>query len=143
MPRAAAMPPKRFKAELRESLLELHWRQWCALGVAGQVEPERHWVVYLEALVVSVSRLGQADARLLKRGQMGTLPILALRQPKQFKRNQLGREKDRKRSIRNRHGNRSRDGSRGGSQGQSRTDTHGDFRPDLRNEKDGDFGAES
>jgi hypothetical protein len=66
MPRAAAMSPKRFRAELRELLLELHWRQVCALGVAGQVEPERHWVVDLEALVVSVSRLGQADARLLK-----------------------------------------------------------------------------
>jgi hypothetical protein len=61
------MSPKRFRAELRESLLELHWRQWCALGVAGQVEPENHWVVDLEALVVSVSQFGQADARLLKR----------------------------------------------------------------------------
>jgi hypothetical protein len=60
------MSPKRFRAELRELLLELHWRQWCALGVAGQVESEKHWVVDLEALVVSVSRLGQADARLLK-----------------------------------------------------------------------------
>jgi hypothetical protein len=62
-----AMSPKRFRAELRELLLELHWRQWCALGVAGQVEPERHWVVDLEALVVSISRFRQADARLLKR----------------------------------------------------------------------------
>jgi len=61
------MSPKRFRAELRELLLELHWRQWCALGVAGQVEPERRWVVDLEALVVSASRFGQADARLLKR----------------------------------------------------------------------------
>ena len=64
---ATAMSPKRFRAELRELLLELHWRQWCALGVAGQVEPERHWVVDLEALVVSISRFRQADARLLKR----------------------------------------------------------------------------
>jgi hypothetical protein len=63
---AMAMSPKRFRAELRELLLELHWRQWCALGVSGQVEPERHWVVDLEALVVSISRFGQADARLLK-----------------------------------------------------------------------------
>jgi hypothetical protein len=61
------MSPKRFRAELRESLLELHWRQWCALGVAGQVEPERHWVVDLETLIVSISRLGQTDSRLLKR----------------------------------------------------------------------------
>jgi hypothetical protein len=60
------MSPKRFRAELRELLLELHWRQWCALGVTGQVEPERHWVVDLEASVVSASRLGQADSRLLK-----------------------------------------------------------------------------
>jgi hypothetical protein len=61
------MSPKRFRAELRELLLELHWRQWCALGVAGQVEPERHWVIDLEALVVSTSRLASADARLLQR----------------------------------------------------------------------------
>jgi hypothetical protein len=61
------MSPKRFRAELRELLLELHWRQWCALGVAGQVEPEKHWVVDLEALLVSVSRFEQADSRLLKR----------------------------------------------------------------------------
>ncbi|HTW92785.1 MAG TPA: hypothetical protein VMH22_13925 [bacterium] len=60
------MSPKRFRAELRELMLELHWRQWCALGVAGQVEPESHWVVDLEALAVSVSRLGRADARLLR-----------------------------------------------------------------------------
>jgi len=64
-----AMSPKRFRAELRELLLELHWRQWCALGVSGQVEPERHWVVDIEALVGSVSRFGQADARLLKRAK--------------------------------------------------------------------------
>ncbi|MCX6842727.1 MAG: hypothetical protein NTX53_10640 [candidate division WOR-3 bacterium] len=61
------MSPKIFRAELGELLLELHWQQWCALGVVGQVEPESHWVLDLEALVVSVSRFGQADARLLKR----------------------------------------------------------------------------
>jgi len=61
------MSPKRFRTELRELLLELHWSQWCALGVVGQVEPERHWALDLEALVVSISRFGQADSRLLKR----------------------------------------------------------------------------
>lgn len=60
------MSPKRFRAGFRELLLELHWRQWCALGVAGQVEPESHWVVDIETLVASISRLGQADSRLLK-----------------------------------------------------------------------------
>lgn len=63
------MSPKRFRSELRELLLELHWRQWCALGVAGQVEPERHWVVDLETLVVSTYRLGQTDSRLQKRAE--------------------------------------------------------------------------
>jgi hypothetical protein len=67
MPKATAMSPKSFRAELLESLLELHWRQWCALGVAGQVESERHWAVDLETLVASTSRLGQADSRLQKR----------------------------------------------------------------------------
>jgi hypothetical protein len=60
------MSPKRFRAELRERLLELHWRQWCALGVAGQVEPERHWVVDVEALVASTFPLGREDVRLSK-----------------------------------------------------------------------------
>lgn len=63
---ATVMSPKRFRAELRERLLELHWRQWCALGVTGQVEPERHWVVDLEALVASTLALGRDDARLSK-----------------------------------------------------------------------------
>jgi hypothetical protein len=60
------MSPKRFRAELREGLLELHWRQWCALGVAGHVEPEKHWVVDLEALVASTFALGREDVRLSK-----------------------------------------------------------------------------
>jgi hypothetical protein len=60
------MSPKRLRAELRELSLELHWRQWCALGVAGHVEPERHRVIDLESLLVSSSRLGRADARLAR-----------------------------------------------------------------------------
>jgi hypothetical protein len=60
------MSPKRLRAELREGLLELHWRQWCALGVAGHVEPEKHWVVDLEALVASTLALGREDVRLSK-----------------------------------------------------------------------------
>ncbi len=63
------MSPKRFRAELRELLLELHWRQWCALGVAGQVEPEEHWVIDLEALVVSTLRLASTDPRLVQRAR--------------------------------------------------------------------------
>jgi hypothetical protein len=61
------MSPKRFRAELRELMLELHWRQWCALGVAGHVEPEQHWALDLEALLASTSRLGPTDVRLTKR----------------------------------------------------------------------------
>ena len=63
------MSPKRFRSEFRELLLELHWRQWCALGVAAQVEPEQNWVIDLEALVASSSRLGPLDARLTKRAR--------------------------------------------------------------------------
>ncbi len=60
------MSPKRFRNCLREALLELHWRQWCALGVPGQVEPEAHWVIDLEALAVSTFGVGAEDRRLLK-----------------------------------------------------------------------------
>jgi len=67
MLQAIPMSPKRFRAELRELLLELHWRQWSALGVAGQVEPEQNWAVDLEALIVSTSRLAPVDARLQER----------------------------------------------------------------------------
>ncbi len=63
------MSSNRFRAELRESRLELHWRQWCALGVAAQVEPEGRWVVDLEALAVSTMALGQEDARLSRLAQ--------------------------------------------------------------------------
>jgi len=66
---ATAMSPNRFRAELRELRLELHWRQWCALGVAAQVKPESRWVVDLEALAVSTMALGQEDARLLRLAQ--------------------------------------------------------------------------
>lgn len=58
--------PKRFRADFREALLELHWRQWCALGISGQVEPEEHWVIDLEALAVSTFVIGAEDRRLLK-----------------------------------------------------------------------------
>lgn len=66
---AMAMSPKRFSTELREMLLDLHWRQWCALGVAGHVEPESRWMIDLEALVVSTFALGREDARLTKLAQ--------------------------------------------------------------------------
>jgi hypothetical protein len=60
------MSPRRFRNCLHEALLELHWRQWCALGVPGQVEPEEHWVIDLEALAVSTFGVGAGDRRLLK-----------------------------------------------------------------------------
>jgi hypothetical protein len=61
------MSPKSFRAGFRDLLLELHWRQWCALGLSGQVEPERQWVIDLEALAVSTSRIASADSRLRQR----------------------------------------------------------------------------
>ncbi|MFO7650529.1 MAG: hypothetical protein R6X13_04200 [bacterium] len=45
-------------------MLELHWQQWSALGVAAQVAPEERWVLDLEALLVSTGALALADRRL-------------------------------------------------------------------------------
>ena len=56
---------KEFKERFSEGLLEIHWKQWSALGVASHVEPERNWLIDLEALVLSTLVLGLKDARLL------------------------------------------------------------------------------
>lgn len=56
---------KEFKEKFSEGLLEIHWRQWSALGIASHVEPETNWFIDLEALVLSTLVLGLKDARLL------------------------------------------------------------------------------
>lgn len=54
-----------FREELQNRLLEIHWRQWSALGVASHVAPETKWIIDLEALTVSTLAIGLQDKRLL------------------------------------------------------------------------------
>ena len=56
---------KEFREKFSEDLLQIHWRQWSALGVASHVEPETNWLVDLEALVLSTLVVGLKDTRLL------------------------------------------------------------------------------
>jgi len=60
-----AMSLKEFKGKFREKLLEIHWKQWCTLGVASHIPPEKYWIIDLEALSVSTLVLGLQDKRLL------------------------------------------------------------------------------
>jgi len=61
---AILMSPRKFRKEFLDRLLKLHWRQWTALGVAGTETPERHWIIDLEALLVSTYTIGLKDRRL-------------------------------------------------------------------------------
>ncbi len=56
---------KDFKQEFLNILLEIHRRQWAALGaVSGEVE-EKQWIIDLESLVMSTFSLGLQDPDLL------------------------------------------------------------------------------
>lgn len=54
-----------FNEKLKDNLLEIHWRQWSALGVASQIPPEQYWIIDLEALTISTLTIGLADKRLM------------------------------------------------------------------------------
>jgi len=56
---------KEFKNKFIENLIEIHWKHWTALGVASHVNPERHWIIDLEALIISTLVVGLHDKRLL------------------------------------------------------------------------------
>lgn len=56
--------PHNFNTRLRESLLDLIWRQWSLLGVAGHAQKDANWIVDLEALVLVTSSHGRSDPRL-------------------------------------------------------------------------------
>ena len=56
---------REFKEKFFDSLIEIHWRQWTALGVASHVKPEKTWVVDLEPLIISTLTIGLHDKRLL------------------------------------------------------------------------------
>ena len=59
------LSPKAFRQQFEEGFLELHWRQWSALGVASHAEPEEQRLLDLEALLVSTLTLGLKERRLL------------------------------------------------------------------------------
>ena len=56
--------PHSFNARWRELLLDLVWRQWSLLGVAGHAQKDANWIVDLEALVLVTTTYGRSDPRL-------------------------------------------------------------------------------
>lgn len=54
-----------FKQKFIDLQLDMAWRQWTALGVAGRVEPERKRAIDVEALIVYTVSIGHLDKRLL------------------------------------------------------------------------------
>lgn len=56
--------PTEFRENLKEKLLELHWRQWSTLGVFSHIE-ETENIIDLEALIISSLLIGDYDKRLL------------------------------------------------------------------------------
>lgn len=61
----SVMSLKKFKQQYLDRLLEIHWKQWSALGVSAQVRPEERRIIDLEALVLSTLGIGLHDTRLL------------------------------------------------------------------------------
>ena len=54
-----------FALDYRKKLLDIHWRQWRALGVTYRTPPEAHWILDLEALFVSSLTMCIHDRQLL------------------------------------------------------------------------------
>jgi hypothetical protein len=61
------MPPrlKNFKPSFKKAWLSMHWRQWQALGLMGNVAGGWKATIDLEALIVSTLAAGLGDRRLL------------------------------------------------------------------------------
>jgi hypothetical protein len=55
---------KAFKGEYQTLLLDFLWRQWSALGVAGQTRAEDDWIIDPEALLLLTCTVGRYDPRL-------------------------------------------------------------------------------
>ena len=55
---------KKFKGEYLTLLLDFLWRQWSALGVAGQARANDDWIVDPEALLLLTCTVGRHDPRL-------------------------------------------------------------------------------
>ncbi len=57
-------PLKTFKDEFLNLLLNFLWRQWSALGVAGQASGEDVWIIDPEALLLLTCTMGRHEPRL-------------------------------------------------------------------------------
>ncbi len=55
---------KTFKEEYQDLLLNFLWRQWSALGVAGQTSAEDRWIIDPEALLLLTCTVGRREPRL-------------------------------------------------------------------------------
>lgn len=58
------MSVNKFKSDLLDSILELLWRQWTQLGVAGAVNSKDDWVLDPEALLIFSAHFARYDQRL-------------------------------------------------------------------------------
>ena len=58
------MSVNKFKQELLDSILELLWRQWTQLGVAGAINSKDDWVLDPEALLIFSAHFARYDQRL-------------------------------------------------------------------------------
>lgn len=56
---------REFKEKFYNALLDIHWKQWAALGVTSHVKAEGKWIIDLEPLTVSTLTVGLHDKRLL------------------------------------------------------------------------------
>ncbi|MFC2149164.1 hypothetical protein ACFLQ8_00510 [Candidatus Auribacterota bacterium] len=57
--------PDSFKKELQDKLIELHWKQWAALGLSSNVKEQSKRFIDLESLILSTLLVGKFDKRLL------------------------------------------------------------------------------
>lgn len=53
-----------FRNELKKALLDLAWRQWTQLGVAGSVQASGRYILDPEALLIFTAYIGRNDQRL-------------------------------------------------------------------------------
>ena len=52
-------------SHLTERMVDLLWRQWSSIGVAGQARTGDDWIIDPEALLLATTRFGRHDSRLM------------------------------------------------------------------------------